>query len=245
MAVPGLLEGQRNQPKPHADLFSEVMVKATLQVTPVGAVIYRGRIYQQPTPQAWIATWSSQLSQPQSCADVQDGAEDNTKDAAEAGAQDATKGTSRPGTGGPRPGVHRGSDGKNSHQPQAAVYAFVLSPVIPIQHTPGPANHAFWLQLRPLCELHISLQPPNSNSGPGGRDRARPCMWACSQRQLEAAFTCFWRWPCGVCVGRWAKGKAYIRTRGCPPVSIAHRRPKLKPIRSTVPCALVPGSPWT
>ena len=118
-------------------------------------------------------------------------------------------------------------------------------PVIPNQHTPGPATHAFWLQLRPLCELHISLQPPNSNSGPGGRDHARPCMWACSQRQLEAAFTCFWRWPCGVCVGRWAKGKAHVRTRGCPPVSIAHRRPKLKPIRSTVPCALVPGSPWT
>ena len=29
MAFPGLLEGQRNQPKPHADLFSEVMVKTT------------------------------------------------------------------------------------------------------------------------------------------------------------------------------------------------------------------------
>ena len=27
MAFLGLLEGKRNQPKPHADLFSEVMVK--------------------------------------------------------------------------------------------------------------------------------------------------------------------------------------------------------------------------
>ena len=29
MAFPGLLEGQRNQPKPHVDLFSEVMVRNT------------------------------------------------------------------------------------------------------------------------------------------------------------------------------------------------------------------------
>ena len=32
MAFPGLLEGQRNQPKPHADLFSEVMVKTTFDL---------------------------------------------------------------------------------------------------------------------------------------------------------------------------------------------------------------------
>ena len=32
MAFLGLLEGQRNQPKPHADLFSEVMVKTTFDL---------------------------------------------------------------------------------------------------------------------------------------------------------------------------------------------------------------------
>ena len=32
MAFPGLLEGQRNQPKPHADLFSEVMVKTSFDL---------------------------------------------------------------------------------------------------------------------------------------------------------------------------------------------------------------------
>ena len=32
MAFPGLLGGQRNQPKPHADLFSEVMVKTTFDL---------------------------------------------------------------------------------------------------------------------------------------------------------------------------------------------------------------------
>ena len=32
MAFLGLLEGQQNQPKPHADLFSDVMVKSTFDL---------------------------------------------------------------------------------------------------------------------------------------------------------------------------------------------------------------------
>ena len=32
MAFLGLLEGQRNQPKPHTDLFSEVMVNDTFDL---------------------------------------------------------------------------------------------------------------------------------------------------------------------------------------------------------------------
>ena len=32
MAFPRLLEGQQNQPKPHMDLFSEVMVKTTFDL---------------------------------------------------------------------------------------------------------------------------------------------------------------------------------------------------------------------